>query len=177
MVSVGELKQTLGITGAAEDDYLAELEAAAVQFVETQTGRYFGAVREVTEYRTAAGNSLFLSDEPTGTVTVMRRSSATATAEAVAADQFAVRGRRLVNPAGWGWYEYEITYDAGYAPGAQPEDIRDAVRDLVALAYRTRAGVQSETMGGYHYTLADGPKARWRETIEKYKGRRRKGIA
>lgn len=170
MISIAELKQHLKITSTDEDLLLAELEEAAVQFVETQTGRYFGPARSVTEYLRAAGDSLFLHEAPIGEVTVQRRSSATATAEAVEATEFAVRGRRLVKPAGWGTSEYEVTYSVGYEEGAQPEDIRGAVRDLVALAYRGRDGIVSETTGGYSYRLADADSVSGlRDTLRAYR--------
>lgn len=154
MVSIVELQQLLNAS-TDEVAYLADLEAAAVEFAETEMGIYLGPTRQATEYKFPRGALLFLRAAPSGTLTVQRRASATATAEAVAATDYAVRGRTLVRPGGWPWGEYEITYDEGYAPGAQPEGVRSVVRDYVRMAYQARTGVQSETMGGYSYSMAD----------------------
>jgi hypothetical protein len=154
MLTVDEMKEHLRISGRDEDSYLAALEAAAVQFVETQTRRSF-TLRTVTDYRSPIGSSMYLSDMPTGAVTVNRRYSATAEPVEVAATEFAVRGQKLVRPLGWRSGEYEVTYNAGYPEGTAPEDIKGLVRDLVALAYRARGGIEGDIGGFAGIRLSD----------------------
>jgi hypothetical protein len=153
MFALDELKQHLRITGTEEDAYIAKLEAAAVQFVETQTGRYFGPVRSVTEYRRGFRQSLVLRNPPDGPVTVLRRYTATSDSVALADTEYAVRGRQLIRPSGWGAYEYEVTYTTGYTMGMEPADIRDVVRKLVAMAFHARSGIDGQLSEDMKATL------------------------
>lgn len=171
MISIAELKAELGLMDTTEHDVrLADLEASAVAFVEQQSGVYFGPVASRIEHHDGTGGvALFLDRSPiSGTVVVQRRTDAIATAEAVATGEYAVRGRKLVMPGGWGYSEYEITFNEGYAPGAEPEDIRGAVRELVKLAFK-RNGMKSETIGGYSYTLGDAEELGIQQTIEAHR--------
>ncbi len=80
---------------------------------------------------------------------------------ATAPDGWSVRDRQLVRHGGGVWragWEYEIRYPFGYPPMGEPRDIRRAVLLLVEYlwtAVRGQVGIQSETIGGYSYTLAD----------------------
>jgi hypothetical protein len=52
-------------------------------------------------------------------------------------------------------YEYRAIYPFGYTVGAEPGDIRLAVKQIVALFYneRGREGLRGETIGDYSYSI------------------------
>lgn len=156
MISVASLKAHLRVTHTADDVYIAELEEAAVGFVERWTGDFYGPEEEVTEIVPGTGlRALWLAQAPAGSpvvVTIDETSYPGATATAIADvddDGFEVRSRKLVRKGGGGWvrgYEYEVTYTRGYAEGAQPEPVRHAVKMLVAHWYHSRTPVAAATV-------------------------------
>lgn len=159
MISVASLKKHLRIEHITTDDaYLADLEAAAVAFVERETGRYFGSVGARTEYVTGLGtDTMWLRESPilstpivAGDMTVLERADPgdPGTAIVVATD-FVVRGSRLVriDDVWTRGYEYQVTYNAGNAAGAVGEEIQNAVRSLVALWYTHRTQSEERTAG------------------------------
>lgn len=152
MISLAKLKAALRITASTDDGYLVDLEVQAVSFVERETGRYFGAVASVTEYLIGGGtDTLFLSEAPAApptTVTERTYPGGDATTITAAdADGYVLRGTmKLVRKGGGIWargYEYEVTYDRGYAAEAEPGEIRMLVTDLVAYWYEERVPVAS----------------------------------
>lgn len=172
MIGIPELRRHLNpADSGAEDAYAAELEAAAVALVERLTGRYFGPVRTTTEFVIGTGSRVLRVDGPIVTVGYEpivvvneRLYSGDDPAEITAGadDGFVVRDDALYRKGGRVWfcgYEYEITYQQGYAEGTEPADIRLAVMQIVGLWYAkgldSQAGlVQSETIGNYSYTLS-----------------------
>lgn len=150
MISVAEMKKHLNIEHITADDaYLADLEATAVAVVERWTGKTYPASAERTQYVRGLGiDSIWLAHEPTLSdpivaedMTVTERSAPGGEGTVLTvAEDFVVRGTALVRVGGY-WtagYEYEVTYTSGYGPGAEPEDVRGAVRDMVALWYTNR---------------------------------------
>lgn len=147
MISLADLKLAIRAkTGSAEDDYLTALEAAAVAYLERETHRYFGAAANATEWHRGMGTStLFLREAPSAIPTTVTErvdpgDQDPTTVTASASDGYTLRGRRLIRKDGV-WvrgYEYEVTYARGYASGAEPADVRQAVTQLVALAYEQR---------------------------------------
>lgn len=140
MITLALLKaaiKTADPSDTSEDAYLTALEAAAVAALERWTGRYYGPVAARTEYLSGTGaQEIWLAETPTTAVTV------TSDGTAVDAGDFELRGRRLRHDSAWGSEYYPtdlvLTYSAGYAAGAEPADIRQAVLQLVTLWYEER---------------------------------------
>lgn len=150
MISIPELKAALRLTTDADNGYLADLEAAAVDVVQNETNRYFGPVGPATEYLEGGGTrDLFLSEPPASLpATVSERAYPAGTATTITAadsDGYVLRGTmKLVRKAGLVWtfgYEYEVTYSRGYADSSEPADIRQAVTQLVSHWYEHRLPV------------------------------------
>lgn len=163
MIALADLKALLGVTTAADDALLTLLEAAAAGFVARYTGRYFGAEKSVVEYPIGINGMLYLSEIPKANTLALETMSGT-TGTAVAAAEYLLEGRTLHHVYGvWSPSPraYRATYTAGYLVNAEPSEIRAAVLDLVATRYRQkgREGLQSESIGGYGYTLADVSKS------------------
>lgn len=169
MISRDELLALPGVV-EANGDALVALEAGAVAFVETQTGRYFGLPETVTEYVTGRGTArLYLRDHPTPedgeyepVVAVDERTTpgGDPTEYVQGADfelRVADREFALIRYAGEVWtagYEFGLTYRRGYPAGEEPADIRQLVLDLVSVRWQLRGheALRSETIGGYSYT-------------------------
>lgn len=172
MISLAALKMAMKVGHDAEDDYVTALESAAVEFVQNETGRYFGAPLSTTEYLTGAGRSeLYLAEAPaTLPATLSERpypGSDPVTITAASTDGYVLRGAMtLVRKAGLLWargYEYQVTYTKGYAPEAEPTDIRQLVTALVTHWYVTRVPVAETGGSGDPLPLhAQKILARWR---------------
>lgn len=172
MLALEELKDWLKVEGDDDDTALRALEQRAVAFLEAETGRYLRAAAETTVYVSGRGTrELHLPDPPAAEaeiVQVVERAYPGDTGTTITAaddDGFVVRSASLVRKGGYRWqrgYEYEVTYERGYAADASepdyltdaPEVARQAVLDLVALKWRGRGSeaLRSETIGGYSYT-------------------------
>ena len=160
---------------------LEELEQAAVVYVERQTGRYFGPVKNETFVVEGTGTPrLWLPATPTQPVAqVTERAFLGATETTVlATDEQGFEQRTLGTetylqrkgaalaaqygePVANVWhrgYEYVMTFQHGYAANAAPLDIREAVVGLVSAWYAARdlggGLVVSETAGRVSRTLA-----------------------
>lgn len=175
MIALADLKVELDIDAddLTFDAYLSALEPRAVAYVEMRTHRYFGPQVDVTEYVTGLGMSrLYLlsniADPDYLTEVIERRypGDAGASITDTASSGFVIRTSEreawLVRKGGYVWerdYEYEVTFERGYAPGAEPGEIRQLVIDLIAARFAARdgggLGLQSETIGGYSYRLGD----------------------
>ena len=144
---------------------LASLEAAVVSHIQKRTGRYFGPEEDVTEILPGSGTGrLYLADMPVavdGEIVVTAQYAALGDELADDAD-FVLRSSGteawLDRTDGGRWTttnEYHIAYRRGYLPGAEPEDIRNAVVMMISETWnlRGREGLQSEDVGGYSYTL------------------------
>lgn len=133
-------------------DLLVALEATAVEFVEDATGRHFGAVTTQTEHIIGDGTrNLRLNESATAITSVGRRIQIGDSFETITegdSDGFEIRAPRrvpgratLLRKGGLRWsdgYEHRVIYEFGYATDAEPERIRQAVMDLVALKYHGR---------------------------------------
>lgn len=156
MIDLAELKIALRVgTGSVEDDYLAQLEEAAVATMERETHQYFGPQGAGTEYLIGLGTDRLLLATPpiSGPTEVKERAYAgDATYTTITgsdATGFVVRGRELIRKAGGIWqkgYEYEVAYTRGYNAGAEPADVRGAVLRLCALWYEHRMPVATDTV-------------------------------
>lgn len=153
MIALATLRAHLKEPDASENGLIRAYEQAAVQYVEKETGRYFGAPAPRTDYRTGAGQQeIWLSEVPTGVVTVTRDGAA------VDAAEFSTRERRLRHTSAWGTAAYPvdlvIAYEAGYTESgageevdiAAPADIRAAVLELVARMHGYRSPIVTGTI-------------------------------
>jgi hypothetical protein len=164
MVELSDLKAALKIEPdqTAEDDYIVQLEAAAVAHVQTITGLFVGVTAAATVWATGNGlRDLWLPTTFSGVTTVLERTHPGAAS--VAVTDYVVRPghlRRTGSGGYWPWdYEYEVTGNRGYAVGAEPADIRLAVTRLVTRWFEIRMPVVvgqsvSEVPGGVMELLA-----------------------
>lgn len=166
ILDLADVKRQLRVTTDADDQMLKDLIDRGVEFVERESGFYFGVPKDHTEYVRGNGtDTLFLSDRiATAPTQVKERPYPGGTDTTILAgdqDGFVVRdGRALRRKAGvWYYgYEYEITYKRGYTASQAPGWVEQAVIRFVRLHYQpqgTTAGLQSETVRGYSYTMAD----------------------
>ena len=171
MIAEATLKSWLGNPdGEGITDQLSELEEMAVELVQDETGRYFGASTTRTEYIVGDGtNRLHLNENPTAITSVGRRSTIGDSFEAIVegnSDGFELRapesdsGRAKLLRKGGTWAsgdELEVIYEFGYMAGAEPKRIRQAVLDLVALKFhgRGREGLKGFAAGGVAWTQFD----------------------
>lgn len=170
MIDVAELKTWLGSPsepGLA--DLLTALEAQAVAVVQRETGRYFGAPAAHTDIVVGDGTgTLRLQERPSAITSVEERrraGDAWTTITEGADDGFELRTladvptpSTLLRKNGRVWrrgYEYRVTYTFGYTAGAEPGDIRLAVKQVVSILYneRGREGLRNETVGDYSYSV------------------------
>lgn len=167
MIELSELKAHLGAdqvkTDPDRDTVLAGFEAAAVAFVEGETGRHFGAAAAFTEYLDGSGSvELRLNEKPTSLTSVHERlDAADAWTEILTASTngWELQGLAVLRKGGC-WERgtsYRVIYSFGYAAGSEPAEIRMLVIDLVKMRWRQRGveGHASGRIGDYGFTLSD----------------------
>lgn len=169
MIAVADLLDWLGNPNEpGVTALLTALEARAVDIVEQETERYFGASTTRTEYLKGDDTNVLRLRERPATVTSLEYrmyvGDAWTAIVGADADGWELRlpasetaGGVLLRKAGLCWsscYEFKATYTFGYTAGAEPGEIRQAVIDLVSFKYneRGREGLRSETIGDYSYT-------------------------
>lgn len=170
MIALAELKAWLSEPSEpGVDDILTALEPQAVIVVERETGRYFGASITHTEIVVGDGTGTLRLAERPNTITSVeerRRAGDTWTEIVETADDgfesripsAAPARTKLIRKNGRIWrsgWEYRVIYDFGYAAGAEPGDIRLAVKQVVALLYaeRGREGLRTESVGDHSYSV------------------------
>lgn len=167
MINVDVLKAHLGTdqvkTDPDRDTVLPLLEAAAVDFVQQETGRHFGASTTITEYVDGNGDrAIWIGEAPASLTSVHVHDQPGDDWEEILAgdaDGFELRGRRVIRKGGACWErcrEYRFVYDFGYAAGAEPPEIRDLVTQIVAVRWRQRGieGHVSGSIGDYSFGTA-----------------------
>ncbi len=168
MIAIETLKAWVGNPdGHGVTAILTALEASAVQLVEDETGRFFGASETRTEHIIGDGTrDLHLAENATEITSVGARRHIGDSFDTITegdSDGFEIRapraesGRaRLLRKGSLWWldrYEYRVIYDFGYTAGSEPGRIRQAVMDLVALNWnsRGREGLRSFEAGGVQW--------------------------
>jgi hypothetical protein len=150
VIHILELREHLRVEHTEDDPYIEALEAGAVRAIEQWTDRHFGPVVEFEDIFSGGGPhhlTYYLREAPTDapsppSVVVDLRTNTVY--EEVDSDDYELEGRALHNlSGGWqrGFRNYRVTYDAGYAAGQEPADIRHAVKLLVAHWYERRLPV------------------------------------
>lgn len=149
MNSLADLKLHLKVDPdiTADDSLILQMQEAAVAYLQDQTGRYFGELGEITEVVSTNGwGPVVLQVAPEADsiytpVTVERRALMSGDWETVDSADYEIDGNRLYPRVWWepGARLLRITYTGGYAEGAEPADVQQAVRELVAKMYRYRS--------------------------------------
>ncbi len=172
MIAIAELRRWLGNPDEpGVTTLLTTIEAMAVQLVQDETGRYFGASKTHTEYIIGDGTrDLYLNENATAITSVGQRRQIGDSFDTITegnTDGFEIRaprsdsGRaRLLRKGSLGWYEgyeHKVIYSFGYTAGSEPTRIRQGVKDLVALKYHTRGreGLAGFSAGGSSWTQLD----------------------
>jgi hypothetical protein len=163
VIDIFALRDHVGVEGPEHDDALLAMERAGVAHASALTNRYFGPLEETTEVLAGTGTAtMWLRDVPVGDVEVVQAYSVGDPGEAIDAAGdlgYVVRdGDKLVRKSGT-WhprYEYRVTYTRGYAAGTEPDVVKMFVLQYIAREWfnRKTGGLQSETMGGYTYTVS-----------------------
>lgn len=166
ILDLADVKRQLRVTTDADDQTLKDLIDRGVEFVERESGFYYGVPKDHTEYLRGNGtDTIFLSDNiATAPTSIKERPYPGGTDTTILpadTDGYVVRdGRGLRRKAGvWYYgYEYEVTYKRGYTSKQAPGWVEQAVIRFVKLHYLPEgvtSGLQSETIRGYSYTVAD----------------------
>lgn len=140
VISLAETKEWLDVTNTDDDTLITALIERVSEFIENQTGRFFGTATAHTEHLPGTGTNELWLNEPADTITsVEERSFPGDTWTTITEgddDGFELLGRRLLRKGGARWIQgrqYRVIYQFGYATA--PEDIRQLALDLVKLKY------------------------------------------
>lgn len=163
MIRIEMLRSAIGVTNDSRDEWLGwELESA-LAFMERETRRYFREPTDFAEYLTPDRQGrLWLAQTPTSEDTVTVLGIARVGHDGDEVTGFEVRGRAVHLPSPWLYGTYAVGYQTGYAlndyeGGSDlPADVRKSILMLIKGAHdaqTVKAGVQSETIGGYSYSL------------------------
>lgn len=147
VVALNETKDWLGVTDTSDDVVIDALIDRAEQWVEEQTGRFFGATGTThTELFSGTGtDTLWLQEDADSITSVEVRDHPGDDWETINAtdddgwEQDDEDGVKLRRKGGGNWlkgHEYRVKYTFGY--GTAPEDIRQLVFDLVKMKYEER---------------------------------------
>lgn len=151
MISVDELVEYVR-ADEADYDRIEYLRDAAVAYINEPGGRYFGPTATITETIVWRGGVFQLANTPLGALTITRANGAAW--DAVDTTGWIIDGRLVygygITAPTTGAAHFRVSYEAGYAPGfdgayAAPDDIKQAVRMLVAHWYRHPEAVGETT--------------------------------
>ena len=150
MISTADLQDWMKADDA-DAPVLRRLEEAAVQAVQSYTGRYYGVTSAVTEVIRFRGFPLTLSNDPIGgTITTLEQWDGSAWS-VVAATSYYVYGSFVFSEGSWNTLSltrFRVTYNAGYTVDTNdadvwpaPADIQQAVKLLVGHWFENRESV------------------------------------
>lgn len=165
MIAIDHLRAALKPADERELEYVAALERAAVAYAQRRSGKYLGDDVERTVYLRGRGTDRLYLEGPVAAVDVYDQPLPVTITERQYvgdegtvlveedADGYVVRDNVVVRKGGlpfYDGYEYEVTYTRG---GPAPEDIAQAVTQLVTLWFSkriplSRAGVEDEVPHG-----------------------------
>lgn len=171
MTALATLNDVTGRLGRtltqAETDRLALLIDDASAAVRAYTGQEFTAATSTVRLRAQAGN-VRLPQHPVTAVTAVANTNGTAVLHTwyfgqlvwLASSMLVVNGPTWGTATGRGPQYVDVTYTHGYA--AIPADVVAVVCQMAGRALGTtpgEGGVQSETIGGYNYSLGSAAAA------------------
>lgn len=172
MISLADLKAYLGGSfTTAEEGLLTDLEAWAVALVERATGRYFGASGSNTYTLEGPGDgSVRVNDTLSAVTSVSVRDAVGDDWTALDSTDYERYGSEFLRADGLAWPEgralVKIVATRGYATDAEPEPIRQLVKDLVAWQYRVGRKLSLEDLGSPDVGKVNG----WEKVIGLYRG-------
>lgn len=153
MIDLRTLKRHLKVDAnqTIDNELIVEMLEAAVAYMQNETGRYFGPLAEFTTVLSPRGWSpLWLQgipviDDDYLTFELESRATVSEAWEAVDAADYETDGQQLIPSVFWAPASRTLraTYTAGYAEGAEPADVRGAVRQLVTQMYQHRLPVEA----------------------------------
>lgn len=163
MITLADLKlaQRIDVSDTSQDAHITKLEAAAVAFVQRYTGRYFGPpVADAEMVLTGSGSAeMLLADYASAVTAVGNRPYPGGEIAEIGTDAtngWSLRlapgetsSLRLIRHGGSVWdgpVEFVVTATIGYAAGAEPADVRQAVGMLVAHWFELRIPVALGTV-------------------------------
>ena len=164
MITLEFLQEYLGVTACTDVErwMLEHLEESAVAWVEGQTGHYFGPVDTFTQVVNGSGREILWLDYIPETFTSIAYRTAANLSDWTIWDAayYEQDGRKLHRLAAvWprGVRNIRLIYDAGYAAGEEPTEIRQAVLSLVSAAWKKKGlgPFKSEKIGDYSYTISE----------------------
>jgi hypothetical protein len=173
MISLEELQLYIGAPedGVDSETLLTQLEVEAVALVQQATGRYFGASGSITWYLDGGGQtSIFLPDYVTAISEVSYRGSLVSAFTTLDVDTgYFLNGSQLFRVDGTAFPDGEalvkVTATRGYAANAEPQPIRQLVKDLVNFYYRGARKLFLEDAGSPDFTVVPG----WDRVINLYR--------
>jgi len=179
MISLARVRLEVPAATTVEDPPLQDMVTRAVEFLQTQTRRYFGLPVTLTDYLNGSGGRFLWLPEPVAAAdasagltssdsipdiaSVEERLYPGATATVLTEDTDFQRRRRgttdILVRLGSGviWtlgYEYAVTYERGYLEDEGPKDIEQLILELLKFRFKfaSNTGMRSESIGGYSYT-------------------------
>lgn len=181
MITREEVKRALKIppSNTTRDGDLDVVVAAAINWLQSKTGHYFGSLRQIVQRIDGDGYSdrIYLHQAPAATPAPIVETWNGAAWIVTAAPDYEIDGTRIIllNGALWtkGTRNVRVTYSEGYASGQVPaDDKRSALAVAVAMWKEIgRGDIQAENISGYSYTLKNENVLPTfvRETIRKYR--------
>lgn len=173
LVPIADLKLHLGgEIDATEDDVLCWMEQGAVEWLEGVTGRQLEGVETIQYLHSGkGGNRIWLNDDPVTFTKIEARDAVDLdTFTEVVSTDYYTQGRELVRLSGvdnllgfvgavWakGFYNYRITYEAGYTSATVPADIAMWIRGVINILWQKKqtGDLKREKIGDYEYEVAD----------------------
>lgn len=159
LVSLSDVKATLGITGTNDDAAITALLAGADDAVAAYCGR---AIRQasVTEHYNGGGPTIVVRSWPIAASPALVLTDRVNDA-VVSTDTYEVdleTGQIRMKPA-YGIFtrginRWKVVYTGGYAPGSVPGAIKVGIAKMIEAGLQT-AGLKSESDMGYSYTRED----------------------
>lgn len=159
MISLNEIRLWHRIDATEEDMLLVRMEERAVAMAEKYTGHYFGVPKEVTEILHGTGTGvLVLSDpaleadavhDPEIEALTVEEWDGTAWDTALVAADFTVDGSMIYKTDGYWTYgrrNWRVVYWTGYDAGEEPQDVKQAVLNLIGHWYQNREAVAVGTI-------------------------------
>jgi hypothetical protein len=158
MLEITTVREYLCKEDTDGDDVLFDLMNRAVEAVQRELDWYFGVPRATAEVLHGSGCAdIWLRQPPANGLVVQERTSLTDPWEVVDTADYENEARAVWHATIWllGTRNYRFEYDEGFT--SPPGDVVQLTLDLIASKWRksNQAGLKSERLGRYAYTLGD----------------------